>query len=330
MANFLVINTSFFGDTLLTGPLCQNIKLAYPDAKVIFIVNKPFYEAAKYMKDVDEVIAYDKKKVHKGLGGAWRFYRENKQKLKGSIEASFVIYGNERGIVLSKLFGAKKVYADNQGLIRVLLDNGRMDYGSYTKAQDRHSQLLSCYTGKPVQELPMRYEPPQSASETVDCLLEANGIHPEMDFVAICTTTKKIEKDMKLDQCIKLIDGLKEMKKLPILVGAGKIAKEYAEKLKEQGAKSFVDLTDKTSLAELGAVLKRASTLVSVDTGTLHLGLSVGTPVVAVFYLNSAAHIGTWAPKSFYRHRLMADGDFSAEKMLEDVKALAEEMNARD
>ena len=330
MTNFLVINTSFFGDTLLTGPLCQNIKLVCPEANVIFIVNKPFYEAAKYMKGVDEVLAYDKKGRHKSLLGAWRFYRENRQKLQGKIAASFVIYGNERGIILSKLFGAAKVYADNNGCIRYLLDNGKIKYGPYTKAQDKHSLLLSCYTHKSVAELPMSYKPPLAACAKAVELLESKGIQTETDFVAICTTTKKVEKDMKIDEGVRLLDGLRKLGKVPVLVGAGAVALAYAKALKGKVAEPFVDLTNKTSLAELGAVLQRASSLVSVDTGTLHLGLAVGTPVVAVFYLNSAEHLATWAPKDFYRHRLMAEGDFSAAKMLENVSSLDEERKSHE
>ena len=57
---FLVFNTAYFGDVLLCNTLCQNIKLIYPDSKVVMVVNKPFWEAAKYQKDVDDVVIYDK------------------------------------------------------------------------------------------------------------------------------------------------------------------------------------------------------------------------------------------------------------------------------
>lgn len=62
------------------------------------------------------------------------FLSEYKEKFKLGFEAAFVIYGNERGIVLAKLFGAKKVYAENKGIINFLLDNPReIDYHSEQK-----------------------------------------------------------------------------------------------------------------------------------------------------------------------------------------------------
>lgn len=61
---FLVFNTACFGDVLLCNALCQNIKLLYPNSRVVFIVNKPYYEAAKFQKDVDDVVIFDKKEEH--------------------------------------------------------------------------------------------------------------------------------------------------------------------------------------------------------------------------------------------------------------------------
>ena len=325
MKTFLVINTSFFGDTILTNPLCQNIKLEYPDAKVVFMVNKPFYEVAKYMKGVDEVICYDKKGKHKGLSGFLNFYHEYKEQYKNKIDASFVIYGNERGIILSKLLGAKKIYSDNTGLIKVLLDNGKIDYAGREHTQDKNGAMLELYTGKKVAPIPMHYTPPKEAADFVDEFLKKLNITEKDDLVAVCTTTKRVEKDMKIDQCVKLMAGLKQMGKTVLFVGSGQVAIDYVKELNMCGCREFIDLTNKTTIAQLGEVMTRCSSVVSVDTGTMHFSLALGVPVVSIFYLNDELNLRGWAPKNFYVHRLMADGDWSAEKMLENVCSLDEE-----
>ena len=205
MKKFLVINTSFFGDTLLTNPLCRNIKILYPDSHITFIVNKPFVEVATYCDGVDEVVAYDKKGKHHGVKGAWNFYQEYKEKFKLGFEAAFVIYGNERGIVLAKLFGAKKVYAENKGIINFLLDNPReIDYHGKTKVQTKNSILLEQYSKKAIRELPMKFIPPESSYDDIEVLLEGLNIQ-DNKLVAICTTSKKKEKDMPLKDCKELI-----------------------------------------------------------------------------------------------------------------------------
>ncbi len=68
-----------------------------------------------------------------------------------------------------------------------------------------------------------------------------------------------------------------------LFVGVGNKAKNYSEELKNYNCK-FIDLVNQTSISELGRVLKNCEALISVDTGTMHLGCAIGIPVCAVFY----------------------------------------------
>jgi len=56
------------------------------------------------------------------------------------------------------------------------------------------------------------------------------------------------------------------------------------------------DLTDRTDLPTLAALLARAALLVCNDGGVMHLATAVGTPVVAVFGPSSATAWGPWWP----------------------------------
>ena len=103
---FLVINLSCFGDILLTNSLCQNLKMNYPDSKIVFMVDKPFEDVAKYQKDVDDVLVFDKLKT-KGFFKLLKYAKNCTYKNK--IDAAFVIYGNSRGLILSKLLGVKQI-----------------------------------------------------------------------------------------------------------------------------------------------------------------------------------------------------------------------------
>lgn len=100
------------------------------------------------MDGVDEVWTYDKWGVHKGFAGWYKFYKEHKN--QHVFDAAFVIYGNERGILLSKFLGAKKIYADNRhAIVRLLLSNGKINYGNGSM----------CRTGTPIWRNCMRENP---------------------------------------------------------------------------------------------------------------------------------------------------------------------------
>lgn len=325
MKRFLIINTSFFGDTLLTNPLCRNIKKFYPDSYVYFIVNKPFVDVATYCDGIDEVIAYDKNSEHHGLKGAWSFYKKYKNHFNSGLDAAFVIYGNERGIILAKLFGAKKIYAENKSILHFFLNNPKqINYHGKTKVQTKNSILLEQYSHKPILELPMKFTPPKSAYQNIDILLKKLHLQDNNKLIAICTTSKRKEKDMPLKECCTLMQSLKSQGYTPLLLGAGTVAETYRNQLKKISDNNFIDLINKTNIAELGALLKKCRALISVDTGTMHLGLAVNTPTICLFYIHTPEHLAAWAPeKSLYSCEILTE-KINTENILTSLNKLTE------
>jgi len=317
MKTFLICNTSFFGDTILTNALVRNIKEQYKDSRIVFIVNKPFYEVACFMDGVDEVWAYDKNGANKGIVGLYRFYMEHKNKYE--FDAAFVIYGNERNIILSKLLGCKYVYADNKGVLNLFLHNSDVLYGNKEHAQDRFATLLELYSNKPIKELKIKYNPPVESYEFVRTMQRQNQILNLNDIIVINPTSKSRERDLRLDTCVDLIKKLNEMGKIPAIIGAGTVALKYIKKLKEVNCSNFIDLVDKTTFSQLGALLQGSGALISVDTGTLHFALALDIPVVAIFYINTESKLKRWAPKTIYKHKLIAGEDYSAQNIIENL-----------
>lgn len=286
------------------------------------MVNRPFYEAAKYMDGVDEVIVYDKKGEHKGLKGFLHFYQQHKSAYQGRFDAAFVIYGNERGILLAKLLRVKQIYSDNKGFLRYFLSNGKIEYGEKVHTQDKHTVLFEAYSGKTAKVLPMRYTPPVEAQGYVEILLKEMGVEAKDHLVALCTTSKLREKDMNIETCIALIKSLQKRGRKILFVGAGEAAVAYANTLREKGCNIFIDLTNRTTISQLAAVLKKCRCAVSVDTGTMHLICALKIPLLALFYLYDERHLSSWAPKDFYPHKLMAGEKLSVEEMLQNIDAL--------
>ena len=96
-----------------------------------------------------------------------------------------------------------------------------------------------------------------------------------------------------------------------VLTGAGELSAKYAEDLTKAGA-DFINLVNKTSLLELGAVLKDSVGLISVDTGTMHYGYSLGVKTLCLFFENGTVHL--WAPqKDIYRNTVVLNSDFDIE-----------------
>lgn len=84
-----------------------------------------------------------------------------------------------------------------------------------------------------------------------------------------------------------------------LLVGT---AADDTAALRRLAAGPLLDLTDRTDLEVLGAVLEHCDLLVANDGGVMHLAAAVGTPVVALFGPTSPVAWGPWPPE---RHRVV-------------------------
>ncbi len=312
---FLIVNMACFGDVLLTNALCQNLKLEYPNCKIVFLVNKPFVEAAKYQKDVDDVIYMDKHNKHRGFLGLIKFVMQCKYRNK--IDASFVIYGNPRGIIVSKLLGAKKIVSKPPIFIKFMVTNIPSADSNIIKTQEVNAHLFQGYANKNEKNLPIKYKVNPAENFIAKKIIEN---YKDDDIIGLCCVSKAITKDLPVEDAIKLINTLHEQKKIILFLGSGEVARNYADNLKKKGCFNFVDLTNSTSIYDLANIIKQCRCLISVDTGTMHLGYAVGCPTIGIFFQEHT--IPEWAPdESLYNVRIIGS-DYSTERILSTLNDL--------
>lgn len=306
---FLIVNMACFGDVLLTNSLCQNLKLEFPNCKIVFLVNKPFVEVAKYQQDVDDVIYMDKHHDHRGLLGLIKFAMHCKY--RNRIDAAFVVYGNPRGIIASKLLGAKKIVSEPPQFIKFMVSNIPSNDKNIVKAQDINAHLYQGFTLKKEKVLPIKYKTnPQENFITTKIVKN----YENKEIIGLCCISKTLSKDLPIEEAIELIDRLNEQEKVVLFLGNGAVARKYADNLKKRGCTNFVDLTNITSIYDLGNLLKQCKCLISVDTGTMHLGYAVGCPTICLFFQKNTAK--KWAPDEKLYNVKVIDREYSIEKVM--------------
>ena len=272
---FVVFNTACFGDVLVCNTLCQNIKRIYPKSKLVFVVNKPFYDVAKNQKDVDEVIIYDKKGRHKGLMGMCKFINEFPYK---HPFASFVTYRSVRNMIIANFIKSRFVF------------EGKKRLDIYNSMQESHTELLQVLTNKKIENIPIKCFADKNLPEHL-----AKELPQNEKYIALCSLTKNPPKDMPLDVAFGIIKGICAKGYKAVFVGTGDNTIKYSQKLKNRGCE-FIDLVNKTTIPELGSVLLNCSALISVDTGTMHYGYALGVPTTAIFYESITPK--NWAPNT--------------------------------
>ena len=280
---FIIFNTAFIGDMLVTNTLVKNIKHFYPNSKVIFVCNKPFIDVAKYQEGINDVIAFDKKK-DKSLIGILKFAKKFPYK---KPFASFVTYSNERNLLISKLIGAKHIISHHH--VKLWNTKEKFPIKEYTHMNDKWGGMIEPLVGEH-KNFPITFNPPLVENDLIKKIKE---IGKNKKLVVLCTTSKLKAKDMPVEDCVELINILNNNGYTPILTGAGNVSEEYSLALRKLGCFDFIDLVNCTNFIELSNILKIAKRCISVDTGTMHFANALQVPVVDIFYHCCAE---MWAP----------------------------------
>ena len=268
---FVVFNTANIGDVLVTNTLVQNIKLYFPESKVVFVCNTPIHDVAKYQAGVSDVITFDKQK-NNSLKGILDFVRSFPYK---KPFASFVTYANDRNLLISRLIGAKHIISHHK--FPLWNTNEKYEMREYTHMKDKWGGMIEPLTNEH-KNLPIKYIPPEVDNELIQ------SIKALEKPVVISATSNFSQKDMKTNDCAELIRLLKVNGFTPVMTGAGEIARQFVIDLKKTGCIDFIDIVNCTSFVEFANILKICGNCISVDTGTLHFANALNVPVVGIFY----------------------------------------------
>ncbi len=277
---FVIFNTTSIGDVLVTNTLVQNIKLYYPDSRVVFVCNTPMSDVAKYQAGVSDVVAFDKQK-NNTIKGIFQFIKSFPFK---KPFASFVTYSNERNLIIARLIGSKHIISHHK--FPLWNTNEKYEMREYTHMKDKWGGLIEPLTNEH-KNLPIKYISPEIDNPLIQSI-------KELERPVVLSTTSNFEKkDMKIDDCKELIHLLKINGFTPVMTGAGEVARKFVTDLKKSGCVDFIDIVDCTSFVELANIMKICGSCISVDTGTLHFANALNVPVVGIFY-TWGAHM--WAP----------------------------------
>ena len=265
--NFLIINSYFLGDILLTNSLVQNIKRIFPNSNIIMLAPSHYEAAAKYQKDVDEVIIWNRKGEHKGILGIIKFLKNFPYK---NIYAAFPIYGSQGSMNLAKLLNAKYILAPKSKRYSRFWRKSKYDF--VYEGEKTQTQILSVLNGITKERLidcPIKFYPPENTS-----------IKLPQNYIALVPSSTRVTKEIPTDTIKSIVENHPE--KNFVLLGKGESIKRYSKILKD--FKNVINFSNKLSLEESSYVLFKSSGSICCDTGFLHMAYAMNNPTVGVFY----------------------------------------------
>lgn len=186
----------------------------------------------------------------------------------------------------------------------------------------RHLRVLQ-RLGIPAQGEELEFPVRADEQRTADELIEAARLPPG-EFVALHAGASSPEKRWPTVRFAEVAERLVAGGR-PVLLTGSADEVELSQGIVERVSRPVADLTGRTALGVLAAVLRRGRLLVCNDTGVSHLAAALQIPSVVIF---STGNPRRWAPLNCNRHRtLFSEGGsraISTEEVWREVEVLLE------
>jgi len=270
----LILRLSSIGDILLSSSFIRQVRTAYPDAQVDFVIKEQFHDLVRYNPHLNNIYLVKPDQGRAGL-------KELRAGLiRKNYSCIFDLHNNFRTRYLTA-----SLTADYKNKIR----------------KDKFKRALLVYfkinNYKEVTAIPERYLKVSGSNNIVDDGLGLeifwNDQHESAvsklaaekdlgkDYTALAPAASFFTKSWPAESYQELIKKICTHSSNKIVLLGGPQDKEYLDGLVLSD--QVVNLAGLTGILESAVVLSRAKAVVSNDSGLMHLAAAVKTPVLAIF-----------------------------------------------
>jgi lipopolysaccharide heptosyltransferase II len=287
--NILLVSSTALGDALLSTPAIRSIRLGHPNARISLLLNAAYRELFAGHPDIDEIILY--------YGGWRRFFRLARSLRQRHFDIACIFHGNEpQATPLAYLSGARFIFKlPNTSRFRFLLTNREPvltwdDFGHGIEQRLKVAELA----GGALTDFHMTLPVKAAAEQEAAAILKAHGIDDGTPLLGLqpgaSTTSRRWAPAHFVELARQLLAAHPELR--IVVTGSAQekpLCREIAAAI---GDKRAWASAGEVPLRLLPALLKRCFTLVTGDTGPMHLAVAVEIPVVALFAVSDARRSG--------------------------------------
>ena len=307
--NVLILRTDHLGDLLMSTPLIRKLRTALPDRRFTLVASPANAQALAGWDAIDEILVFD---ARWPLAQKWRFLQElwlTRWDLCLTLSPRTISY------LLGRLSGAPVraglVYS-RRVLVRLLSPlwlthmvvskvDELVEAGKVVPHEVLQLEEVARALGLPADppgkiEIPLQPAALTWAQEWLSSQGSSAsgiiGIHGAFKWLSNGWTTADF---LSLVRAVQELPGVQ---KVLLTFGPGdtNLQSEVAEALSRKPDPALL-LPGQLPFSRWAALFSRCDAIISPDTGSLHLAVALGRPVVAVYETRKFAHCSSqWAP----------------------------------
>jgi len=259
----LIIRFSSIGDIVLTTPLVRCVKKQIPQAEVHFLCKPPFANLLEINPYIQKIHLFDKDNSH--------FWKELQfEKFDYVID----LQNNHRSRKLCRKLKPPHAHFPKLNVKKWLFVNLKINKLPDIHVVDRY------FTATKILPTPVKND-----GQGLDFFLndkdyeKINTYNISQDFIAIAMGSQHKTKQLPLEM---LIEICKKINQNIVLLGGEKDI-ETANNLCSQVEKNIINLCGKLTLRESAACIDLSKTLLTGDTGLMHIAAALNKPLVSVW-----------------------------------------------
>jgi ADP-heptose:LPS heptosyltransferase len=293
----LCIRIDHIGDVLLTTPAFRALRKKYPKARIDVLVRSFSKEILDGNKNINKILTFDFPWL--GLHGKKASWKETisfiKHLRKEKYDIAVDFHADPRNILLAAKAARYRVGYGIRGFGFLL--NKVVPYKTARHQIQHNLDIVRALGANASQE--MDFIIPASAKNKAKSLLKPAG---NAKLVGITPATGRKPKYWLNERWAEVADKLIEKYRVKVVLTGGKgDAKDIEEIISNMVHKeNIINLSGKTSLKELGAVIRQCKLFLSPDTGPAHIARALNVPLLELFGPENPKQWGYNEPK--FRH----------------------------
>lgn len=297
--SILIIQTKFIGDIVLASTLARNLRLEFPDARIVFLCEAHFESFVVAHGIASEVVTFRRARMRGNpLERGKEVYAVVRALRRFRFDLTIDVTDSKTSRVVSGFVNARKRVGYNPPE-RPLKLLERQPANVFAKPYGFGGQHFVYRYLSPLEALgiDLRVTVPSIQPSTFEAakalaLLGTHDIHPNA-FVAVHAGASFKGRQWQPERFAEAIDQVAAETGLGVVLVGGPGERETAARIVSGTATPVVDLVGALSLESLLAVLEQARLFLGNESGPMHMAAAAGTPVVGLFGLT---HPSRWGP----------------------------------
>jgi heptosyltransferase I len=289
--SFLIVRLGSLGDVVHGIPVAAALRQEFPSARIDWMVDPHYVELLDLVNGIDRRIAVDPRAIRHGDGR--RRFREMLRELRGAdYDAVIDLQGLLKSAVLARMIHGRQTIGFPRAHLREPLARffytSTPDPGEATHVIYKNLALLA-----PLKVEDRRLRFPLEIPWTRTVLQVVERFEPD-GYVLINPGAAWPNKQWPPERFGEVASAIVRDLGWRSLVLWGPGEQEIAHRVVEASA-GDAELSPPTRITDLVGVARSARLMISGDTGPLHIGAAVGTPIVALYGPTQPERNGPWS-----------------------------------